>query len=281
MVAYFILAAGVIPSAMIFFYTSQSEYRRFRFQTRIASGWYHARRKTRDRFNDEALNQLLRQSGLHVKAQTYHYTRILLTMLFALLGISLLLKGNVFAVLFPIIVWYGLEYKKPFPMYYGFIAMKKQAAIERNGSLYLLYRLMLQEIVAFQDHPISVNEMMRRQLTRVPKIRLFMERCLDQWENDPAKALKRFGEDIGTDQARTFAHMLTQINEAGTKVALDVFQTNHESFRADRVSAFFTQLNTRALFASMLTLIGFTAVSYDIQALLQIYAQMLLKSTTG
>ncbi|MCL6441884.1 MAG: hypothetical protein K6T83_00215 [Alicyclobacillus sp.] len=279
--AYVILAFGVIPSVIMFYFATQTDYRRFQFRARISGGWYTARMRIRERLRDDELNQLLRRSGLHIGAPQYQYFRIALTAVSALTAIAGLLTDHVLAVLFPLLVWFLLEYRKPFPMYYGFIWMQKQAASERNRSLYLLYRLLLQEIVAFRDNPIGIAEMLKRQLNRVPAIRPFLERCLDQWLDDPMTALKLFGEDVGTKQAKTFAQMLMQIEQAGIEVALDVFENNHESFRTDRIAAFRAQLNMRALLGTALTLIGLGAASYDINVIIQIYTAALLKASMG
>ncbi|MCL6599574.1 MAG: hypothetical protein K6T81_12655 [Alicyclobacillus macrosporangiidus] len=279
--AYVILALGVVPSVILCYLAGQGDYGRFQMQARIAAGWYTARMRVRNRLDDDVLNGLLRKSGLKIRAPQYHYFRIVLTLVFAVFGIVGLAKGHVLPIVFPILAWVVFEYRRPFPMYYGFLWMQKQAASQRDRALYLLYRLLLQEVVAFRDRPIAVNEMLRRQLHRVPVLQPFLQRCLDEWLDDPIAALKRFGEDVGTKQAKTFAHMLMEIEQAGIGVALDVFQNNHEGFRTERLAAFRAQLNARALLGTALTLIGLGAASYDITVVIQIYTGELLKASFG
>jgi hypothetical protein len=280
-VAYVILALGVIPSVMLFYFSGKGDYRRFQMQARIAAGWYTARVRVRNRLEDDELNGLLRRSGMNIRAPHYHYFRIALTLVLVIFGIAGIAAGHVLLIVFPILVWVLLEYRYPFPMYYGFMWMQKQAAAQRDRALYLLYRLLLQEVVAFREHPIAVNEMLKRQLNRVPVLRPFLQRCLDEWLDDPFAALNRFGEDIGTKQAKTFAHMLMEIEQAGLEVALDVLQNNHESLRTERLAAFRAQLNARALLGTALTMIGLGAASYDLAVVIQIYTGELLKMSAG
>ena len=277
MVGYIILGLGVLLSAILFQNTIQSEYQRSRLRARMASGWYNTRHKIRDRFHRDELSQQLQRSGLKITATTYHTIRITLTGCAALFGIAGYFEGHVIAVVYPMVMWLLTAYQKPYPMHFVFLALQQASSAERNGELYLLYRLLLQEIVAFQDHPMAVNEMLRRQLVRIKRIRPFVERCLLEWEEEPKKALKRLGDDLGTDQAQLFTHMLMQIEEAGIEAALDIFQTNHESFREDRIANFRNVLGIRATMATGLTLIGFAVLSYDFQVILQYYTQSMMK----
>ncbi|WP_029421789.1 hypothetical protein [Alicyclobacillus macrosporangiidus] len=279
--AYVILALGVVPSVILFYLAEQGEYGRFQMQARIAAGWYTTRMRVRNRLDDDVLNGLLRKSGLNIRAPHYHYVRLGVTAVFAVVAIAGLAEGRALPVVFPVLMWLILEYRRPFPMYYGFLWMQKQASSQRDRALYLLYRLLLQEIVAFRDHPIAVNEMLKRQLHRVPVLRPFLKRCLDEWLEDPMAALQHFGEDVGTKQAKTFSQMLMEIEQAGIGVALDVFQNNHESFRTERLAAFRTQLNTRALVGTALTLVGLGAATYDTMVVIQLYTGDLLRLSTG
>lgn len=280
MVGYVILGVGVILSALLFQDAIQSEYQRSRFRARMASGWYNARHQIRDRFHSEVLSQQLQRSGWKISASTYNTLRIVITVCAAVIGIMGYFEGHLIAVIYPMVIWLFTAYQKPYPMYFGFQALQQLASTERNGDLYLLYRLLLQEIVAFQDHPIAVSEMLRRQLSRTKRIRPFLERCLNDWEDDPKVALKRLGDDLSTEQAKLFSHMLMQIEEAGIDAALDIFQTNHESFREDRLTTFRNTLGIRAIFATALTLIGFGVLSYDFQVILQLYTQSMMKLTS-
>ncbi|WDL99812.1 hypothetical protein JC200_23845 (plasmid) [Alicyclobacillus sp. ALC3] len=276
-----ILALGVISSGLVFYSATQTDYERFQFQARLSGGWYTTRRRMRNRFKDDQLTVLLRRSGLQISAPMYHYFRIAATSVFAFIAIMGLLSGHGLTLVFPVLIWFGLEYRRPFPMHFGFQWLQKQAAANRDRSLYLLYRLLLQEVMAFKDSRIGLNDMLRRQLHRVPTIRSFLERCLNQWMEDPVKALQQFGEDLGTKQAKNFAHMLTQIEEAGTDVALDIFQNNQESFRTDRIAAFTTYLQSRALLGTALTMLGVGAAIYDITVIIQVYTATLMKASFG
>ena len=276
--AYLILGLFVVPAAVFFFVSNQTEVRRFQFQARVASGWHQARLRTRTRMQDPALADLLRRSGLTLSASTYNTLRVVMALLFLILGAVGLVSGHAVGLVFPVLVWYGLESKKPFPMHYAFGWLQKQAASRRDRDLYLLYRLMLQEIVAFRAHPLSVHEMLRRQRSRLTVIRPFVERCLDHWTEDPGWALQTLGQDIGTKQAATFTQMLQHIEEAGLDVAADVFEENHEGFRSDRIAAFKVQLGARALLGTALTMMGMGAVTYDLQVVIQNYTALMLHS---
>lgn len=277
MAGYIILAVGVLLSALLFHHTIQTDYQRSRFRARVASGWYQAKLRFRDRLHQDDLNQQLRRSGWNITASTYHMIRLVLVIIAALVGVMGYVQGHLLTVIDPFAAWLLTAYQKPYPMYYGFRLMQQAFSGERNGDLYLLYRLMLQEIVAFQDQPIAVRDMLRRQVPRLKRIRPFVERCLHEWEEDPKTALKHLGDDLGTEQAQLFTHMLAQIEEAGISAALDIFQTNHESFREDRIANFRNTLGLRATIATGLTLLGFAALSYDFQVILQLYTQSMMK----
>ncbi|SDW94699.1 hypothetical protein SAMN04489725_12324 [Alicyclobacillus hesperidum] len=278
---YVILALGLIPSALLVMGSGQGEYAGIRTRARIAAGWYGAKIRVRKRLEDELLVSLLRKSGLSIKAYQYHYLRMGLTLVFLLFGVLGLVHGRVLPMMLPFVVWFGLEYRRSFPMYYGFLALQKQAAMERDKALYLLYRLLLQEAVAFKGRPLGVYDMIRRQLHRVSVLRPFLERCLHDWVDDPALALQRFGDEVGTSQAKALAQMLTGIEEAGVTVALDVLQTNLERFRADRIAAFRAHLNARALLATALTMLGIGATSFDLMVVIQIYSGALMRASVG
>ncbi len=277
---YWILALGTGMAAVMFYTAAQSEYRLLQVRARIAKGFYTTRLRLRGRMNDESLERLLRQSGLPISVSMYPLIRVGFTGLLVVFAIAdVFTARNPLVVFLPVLVWFGLGYQKPFPMYFGFQMLQAQAATGRNRSLYLLYRLVYQEILAFERHPISVNDMLRRQVGKVPALRRNLERCLDQWMDDPMKALHQFGEELGTEQAKVFAHMLVQIEEAGIDVARDIFENNQDSFRADRVSVFETRLSRRALLASGLTMVGFLAVSYDLQVVIQAYSHAMLSGS--
>jgi len=278
---YVILALGLIPSVLLVMGAGQGEYAGIRTRARIAAGWYGAKMRVRKRLEDEQLVSLLRKSGLTLKAYQYHYLRIGLSLVFLLMGVVGLLHGRFLPMLFPLVAWFGLEYRRPFPMYYGFLALQKQAALERDKALYLLYRLLLQEAVAFRGRPLGVYDMLRRQLHRVPVLRPFLERCLHDWVDDPAVALQRFGEEVGTSQAQALTQMLIEIEEAGVAVALDVIQTNLERFRADRIAAFRAHLNSRSILATALTMLGLGATSFDLMVVIQVYAGALMRASAG
>ena len=277
---YWILALGTVIGAVVFYTAAQSEYRVLQVRARIAKGFYTTRLRLRGRMNDEQLELLLRQSGLPISPPLYHGIRVGLTALLVVFAmVDVFTARNPVVVFLPVLVWIGLGYRKPMPMYFGFQMLQAQAATARNRSLYLLYRLVYQEILAFENHPLSVNDMLRRQVGKVPAIRRNLETCLDHWIDDPLKALHQFGEELGTEQAKIFAHMLVQIEEAGIQVARDIFENNQDSFRADRVSVFEARLSRRALLASGLTMAGFLAVSYDLQVVIQAYSNAMLNGS--
>ncbi|GMA65653.1 hypothetical protein NZD89_28005 (plasmid) [Alicyclobacillus fastidiosus] len=279
-IGYLMVAVGTVTSATIFFYTVQSEYQRAKFRTRIASSWNVARHRTRERLNDEKLDSLLLQAGFSFRAPVYSYFRLLFTALLLVTGIlRCMLDHDTMFILLPVLSWVALEYRRPFPMYYGFQAFQKAAALKRNRSLYLLYRLVYQEILAFQDAPRSVNDMLERQIPRVPELRIFLTKLLNNWVDQPLEALRVFGDEIGTKQSVLFAQMLSDIVQGGPQIAIDIFKKNQEGFRTDRVETFKAMKKNRALLGTALTLIGFTVVSYDINMVIQIYSQYLMQSS--
>ena len=270
---------ATLISGGIFFYTTQSEYQRVKFRTRIASTWNVARLRAVKPMDDTRLNQLLLQAGLSFSASAYTYIRIFLTLFLLAMGLfDYFSAHNTLFMVLPGVTWIGMEYRKPFPMYYGFQALQKSAAIKRNKSLYLLYRLVYQEVIAFQSAPRSVYDMLERQMNRVPDLRPFLTRCLDQWLDNPTDALREFGNTLGTKQAKIFVQMLIDIEQAGPAVAMDIFRRNQESFRSDRVETFKQQKKTRALLGTGLTLVGFLVVSYDIQVVIQIYSRFIMQA---
>ncbi|WP_436664458.1 hypothetical protein ACOALA_20715 (plasmid) [Alicyclobacillus acidoterrestris] len=279
-VSYSMVVIGTVTSLVIFFYASQSEYQKAKFRTRIASSWNVARHRTRERLHDEQLNRLLIQAGFSFRAPVYNYVRILATALLLVLGLlRFVFAHDILLVFLAVVVWIGMEYRKPFPMYYGFQAFQKGAALKRNRSLYLLYRLVYQEILAFEDEPKGVYELLEKQLPRVPDLRVFLTRLLHHWLESPSEALHRFGEEVGTPQAKLFAQMLSDIEQGGPQIAMDIFAKNQEGFRTDRVETFKSQKKNRALLGTALTLIGFTVVSFDINQVIQIYSQYLMQSS--
>ena len=276
-ISYVILGVGALMSVGLFIWAGRPEYGQIGFRARVAGGWYSARDKTNHHLDNELLRELLHAAGLNMSAPSYQYFRIVLTSVLALVGIWGVLTGHGLLLGSPIFVWFLLGYQKPFPMYYGLKQLQKYAGSERNGKLYLLYRLMLQEIVAFQEQPIGVFEMLMRQHDRVRGIDVYLKRLLDRWVDNPIEALERFGEEMGTEQAKIFAHMLAQIEVAGIDVALDLFEANQDAFRTDRLTAFSASLSTRALFATALTLTGFGASSFDLQVLMQNYSAAMMQ----
>ncbi len=278
--SYIILGLGTWIAAMFFYSATQSDYHRYQWRTRIARGWYGTQQKMqRGGTQDKILQDVLRQSGLNLSPAVYRLFRLSITFVSLLGGVIGAVMGQYMMLLSPLFIWFVLDYRRPFPMFYAFQGLQKQAMAKREQDLYLLYRLLFQQILVIQQQSINIADMLKRQIDRVPSLRPSLQNCLDGFVDNPVQALHQFGEDVGSKQARTLAHMLIQMHEGGVLVALDLFENNHESFRTDRISSFRTKLNTRALVGTGLTLLGLGAVSFDINVIIQMYSNILLQST--
>ncbi|MDP9729392.1 hypothetical protein FY534_13995 (plasmid) [Alicyclobacillus sp. TC] len=276
--AWWVLALGVIPAVFFFVSGVQTESERIRFRARVMGRLYAARAKMRSRSEESELQTLFYAADIPWKVSTYRMLRWMIVAFLLVWAGFQVWHRQLWGVLPPLFFVVLTDPHKGFPMHSLLLLLQKQATKKRNRSVYLLYRLLYQAVLVFQDRPVSVYDLLRRQWPRVPRLAPFLQRCLLTYVENPKASLERFAEEVGTKQAKTLTDMLWQMEEGGAKVALDVFQANYESFQADRKADFKAKISARSLLATGLVMMGLLALDRDINVLVQIYTSHILQS---
>jgi hypothetical protein len=274
-----ILAVCTIPAAWLFVSAVQTDAERVRWRARVAGRFYAFRARVQAREKDALLQTSLDAAGLPLRASTFRTLRLVGILASVFVAGWSVVHHDMFGVLLPVVLAVLTEWHPGFPMAFFFRLLQQRAVKKRNQSVYLLYRLLYQEVLVFQGRPLSVYDLLRRQLPRVPVLAPFLRRCLSEYVDDPKGALSALASNIGTEQAKTLTEMLWQMEEGGASVALDVFQANYEGFQTDRKTDYKQKLSARSLLATGLVLMGLLALYKDINVLVQLYASHILTAS--
>ncbi|MCF8568146.1 hypothetical protein LLE49_25815 [Alicyclobacillus tolerans] len=280
-VTFGILFLFSVTAAFLYFTANSTEYMRDQVRARVTSQWRSLRIQTNKRMTDPELGRLLEQTGLPITPAIYSWIRMIAVGIACLysLRIVFLWHHYIFLVL-PVIVWVFFEYRKSsiiHPMYPVLLMLRKRAAQGRNKELFLLFELVYQDFLSYQDHPRSVYSILEQNAPLLNRLQKPLARSLTIYPRDPSLALSRFASDVGTDEAVIFTNLLGEIEHASPEVALDIMQTTQLEFRKHRIDIFRHRLYLRNLVGLVLVMLGFIAVAQNFNLDIQAYTHALLQ----
>lgn len=125
------------------------------------------------------------------------------------------------------------------------ISKKKNHQITREVAiLYETVDMYLQEKYTLYD-ALMLSSML------VPKIRPVISKCLMNWSTGPVEALKKIGDDIGTDAAKMLSTMLIQIAQEGYEGIKGVMATEGNQIDELRASLAESELQIKPIYQAV------------------------------
>lgn len=276
-----ILILFSVTAAFIYFTANSTEYMRDQVRARVSSQWRALRIQTDKRLTDPELNRLLELSGLPLTPAIYSWIRVIVTVLVALYALHIVMVSHYYTLLLmPLAVWFLFEYRtKSFihPMHPMFMMLQKRTAQGRNKELFLLFELVYQDLLSYREQPRSIYSLLEQNASLLNRLKKPLARSLTIYPRDPSLALARFANDVGTEEAVTFANLLEDIEHASPEVALDIMRTTQLEFRKHRIDIFRHRLYLRSLIGLVLVMLGFLAVAQNFNLDIQAYTHELLQ----
>jgi hypothetical protein len=252
---------------------ASSAYKQAQIRARLSVGWRKAQKRARQSLQYPELKRLLKQAGIPIGPTGFLAFRLSLVLLVGLFFWPNWFYGTVGIL----VIWVLTEPRKPFPMAFLLVWLRRFYSQQLSSDVFLLYELIKQYLEVFHTQPRNLYDILTRVSPLVPRLTRPLNLCLSRWNQGPQIALDMFAEDIGNTPAKELAETLAEIAASNPAVALDVLLQKQTDFRNERIRIFQRRLYLRGLIGTTIAMIGIISILLDFQTINQIYTQYLMK----
>lgn len=188
---------------------------------------------------NEALDHDFQMAGLPwLNAEIWLIIRIILTLIIVLYALyQLELTGSPRSLVLIFITWWATMYRSFTLMKFLMDYLKARRQYETNRDLYTFYVLLIQDFEKFDiDAAKNLYQTIKQLQYFLPRIKKPIQEMINQWADDPEEAMKRFGDQIHTNEAQYLSQALLDVHRATPSVAIDILKNRFTVFQKEQVS---------------------------------------------
>lgn len=263
--AWIILVAGIALASYMYFMTNASQRDRQLYRSRFKARWSVTQAKMRQSFRNDDLTLQLRRAGLRLTSAQYQFVRLGICVLAFVYGIERVFLAHSIILLFlPIILWFILIPKTPWPMSMGLNLLEKAHQIQINKQLYRMYVLTKRQLYNFEEKPKTVYHILYDIHPYVPSLQYAINATLNRWAQNPILALDTLAASIGTKSAIDLCRILRFVHESDIASARHYSDNRFKSFTEDRFKGWKWGLKLRHALLFGVLMVTMTFVVLDI-----------------
>lgn len=236
---YFIAVVGAIMSGLLVYFGLASKQERKQTRLRIKQELESNKEKVVKQASDTFTEKLLREADYPLGINGIKYYTFFMSLIVVLIGYYLVgpfLMGDfvsVWRILFLIAVYLVFLPSFPYSLFrYTLNAVIVYKQAKRNSEVFMLYDLLINELEGMDVTRVNTYNLVRNLKPYFEYINGPLSQLLARWTDDggPHEALDRFGEDIGTKEAKSLASTLKTLDENDRSTVLSALKGMNNMF---------------------------------------------------
>lgn len=222
-VPYILGIVGAIVSGTLVYFGLATKLERRHFRLRVKEGWEDSKREIVNKSGTSKLEILLNQSNYPLGVNALKFN-IIFFILFILLFMNyvfvpVIMTGIIKLIPFVIgvVILSGLYPALPFsPTRFFLKRLIEYRQAKKNSELFSLYDMLVSEIEMMVTTRVNIYSLLKSLQPYFKEINTALAIMLSEWQSSsigPSKAIERFSERIGTNEAKSLATVLQTFDE--------------------------------------------------------------------